>query len=95
MGDGCKVLNWNYTHLSDLNYNDAISYVQSHTSPEAISCFDRAGSYFHYDFEYPDSSIVDEVNYFRLHLIGNAFTDTNVCFFSGIWCVSGAFGERQ
>lgn len=66
LGDGCKVLNWNYTQLSDLNYNDAISYVQSHTSPESISCFDRAGSYFHYDFEYPDSSIVDEVSYFRL-----------------------------
>lgn len=61
LGNGCKILDWNYTHLGSLSYDDAIEYAQSQNRPQPISCFDKENNYFHYDLE-PESSIVQDVS---------------------------------
>lgn len=63
IGDGCKILNWDYPHLASMNFNDAIMYVQSRSRPDVISCRDRVSSYYHYEQE-PGASIVPEVRIF-------------------------------
>lgn len=60
LGDGCKILNWNYTQLSSFSYVDAVSYTQSQTNPESISCTYHPQNLYHYVQE-PGASIVQEV----------------------------------
>lgn len=59
LGDGCRIYDWNYTQLSGMSYDEALSYTQSHDRPDSISCMDKQGSYYHYIQE-PGTSIVLE-----------------------------------
>ncbi|XP_031618292.1 organic cation transporter protein isoform X1 [Contarinia nasturtii] len=59
LGDGCKILNWDYSYLSSMSYDDAVSYTQSHPKPDAISCLDKPNNGYYYVQE-PGSSIVLE-----------------------------------
>lgn len=63
MGDGCKILNWNYTELGLMSYDDAISYSQSNNRPNTIRCMQKTNNFYHYEQE-PGSSIVPEVSDF-------------------------------
>lgn len=63
MGDGCKILNWNYTDLGLMNYDDAMSYSLSHNRPDTIPCMRKTNNFYHYVQE-PGSSIVPEVSNF-------------------------------
>lgn len=60
-GDGCKILNWNYTEMGSMNFNDAMNYSHSHHQPDSISCKQKQNNYFHYEQE-PNISIVPEVS---------------------------------
>lgn len=62
MGDGCKILNWNYTEMGLMNYDDAMSYSQlNNNRPNTISCMQKTNNFYHYVQE-PGSSIVPEVS---------------------------------
>lgn len=65
LGDGCNILNWDYSHLGSMSYADAVSYTQSQTHPEQISCSEHPNHSYHYVQE-PGSSIVQEVHVKRL-----------------------------
>lgn len=90
LGDGCNILNWNYTHLSSLSYADAVSYTQLQTNPESISCTYHPQNLYHYEQE-PGASIVQEVyhriqNQIRLLIVSKQF------IYSGIWYVRKVSG---
>lgn len=58
-GDGCRVLNYNYSMLSHMAYDEALNYVKSHDVPEEISCL-KSSSFYH-DYYYNEgNSIVSE-----------------------------------
>lgn len=61
LGDGCRIHDWNYTHLTELSYDDAMAYTQAHSIPDSISCLDKPGSSYHYVQE-PGASIVSEAS---------------------------------
>uniref|UniRef100_A0A182QZY2 Major facilitator superfamily (MFS) profile domain-containing protein n=1 Tax=Anopheles farauti TaxID=69004 RepID=A0A182QZY2_9DIPT len=48
----CTIYGWNYGQLSELNYQDALSYTQSHPRPAELNCLGTAranGWRMHYD----------------------------------------------
>ncbi|KAJ6638868.1 Organic cation transporter protein, partial [Pseudolycoriella hygida] len=59
LGDSCHVLNYNYSMLSHMNYNEALEYVQNNEVPEEISCLRSDRFYFDY-FYNEGNSIVSE-----------------------------------
>uniref|UniRef100_A0A182X1Z4 Major facilitator superfamily (MFS) profile domain-containing protein n=1 Tax=Anopheles quadriannulatus TaxID=34691 RepID=A0A182X1Z4_ANOQN len=60
----CTIYTWNYGQLSELNYNDALSYTQSHPPPAEVNCLATAGTgagSWHMHYDQPDGvSIVPE-----------------------------------
>ncbi|XP_053658724.1 organic cation transporter protein [Anopheles marshallii] len=59
----CTIYTWNYGQLSELNYNDALSYTQSHPPPAEVNCLAtaRTGAGWHMYYDQPDGvSIVPE-----------------------------------
>ncbi|KAG4075613.1 hypothetical protein HA402_003438 [Bradysia odoriphaga] len=58
-GDGCRVLNYNYSMLSHMAYDEAVRYVKSQDVPEEVSCL-RSSTFYH-DYYYSEgNSIVSE-----------------------------------
>uniref|UniRef100_A0A182T9P4 Major facilitator superfamily (MFS) profile domain-containing protein n=1 Tax=Anopheles maculatus TaxID=74869 RepID=A0A182T9P4_9DIPT len=58
----CTIYTWNYAQLSELNYNDALSYTQSHPPPAEVNCLATAAtSGWHMFYDQPEGvSIVPE-----------------------------------
>uniref|UniRef100_A0A182RHY7 MFS domain-containing protein n=1 Tax=Anopheles funestus TaxID=62324 RepID=A0A182RHY7_ANOFN len=60
----CTIYTWNYEQLSELNYNDALSYTQSHPPPAEVNCLAtgrRTGASWHMYYDQPEGvSIVPE-----------------------------------
>ncbi|XP_035891142.1 organic cation transporter protein-like [Anopheles stephensi] len=58
----CTIYTWNYAQLSELNYNDALSYTQSHPPPAEVNCLATAPTAgWHMFYDQPEGvSIVPE-----------------------------------
>ncbi|XP_055526448.1 organic cation transporter protein isoform X1 [Wyeomyia smithii] len=57
----CTILNWDYSHLAEMNYVDAIAYVSQQQRPGLVSCLGTPGFEMHYE-QRPGASIVPEWN---------------------------------
>lgn len=99
LGDGCKILNWNYTEMSAMGFNDAMNYSSAHHRPDAISCKQQHNNYFHYEQE-PNISIVPEVSNWKsasqdyVVYWSPKFPSNGILWRSGISFVRIAFGVR-
>lgn len=60
LGDGCHVLNYNYSILSQMSYDEASEYVKSQEVPEEISCL-KSNTLYHEYYYNQGNSIVSEV----------------------------------
>lgn len=81
MGDGCKILNWNYTEMSRMNYDDAMAYSQTQNRPSPISCMEKTNNHYHY-VQDPAVSIVPEVRNGIRHLLLHIECIENLISFS-------------
>lgn len=60
LGDGCHVLNYNYSILSQMTYDEASEYVKGQAEPDEVSCL--KSTTFHHEYFYNEgNSIVSEV----------------------------------
>lgn len=55
----CRILNWDYDRLAEMNYQDALAYVGGEPQPGEVSCLGTAGFEMHYEQE-AGASIVPE-----------------------------------
>lgn len=59
VADKCKIRNWNYTLLSEYNFDNAYQYIATIELPSEIPCKKNEENFFYYDNE--GLSIVPEV----------------------------------
>uniref|UniRef100_A0A1B0CRA0 Putative organic cation transporter protein n=1 Tax=Lutzomyia longipalpis TaxID=7200 RepID=A0A1B0CRA0_LUTLO len=66
----CGILNWNYTQLSQMDFEEAFHYVQDLTQPDTVSCRQHPENYYHYEQDegvsiVPEWDLVCENNVWR------------------------------
>lgn len=59
-GDGCKILNYDYSIISHMTYNEAWEYIQNQSVPEETSCL-KSDKFYHEYYYDQGNSIVSEV----------------------------------
>ncbi|XP_059622117.1 organic cation transporter protein [Phlebotomus argentipes] len=55
----CGILNWNYSQLSSMDFDEALHFTQEMQQPETVSCRSRPENYYHYEQD-EGTSIVPE-----------------------------------